>query len=150
MSGVTLKRNGNLLVLEVPGVGEGRPRLVPGRNEHEIQINMLFDFIFTTMQTILFIHLCKEVFQYLSTKLLIQARGQGTQGHYVSVSEWLLPEAALHVSVLTDVSILWDFSFTMISGPFSKSKLQCSNSLKSNRCRKKAGKAAKIKFRISI
>ncbi|XP_066040646.1 RNA helicase Mov10l1 isoform X1 [Chamaea fasciata] len=30
MSGVTLKRNGNLLVLEVPGVGEGRPRLVPG------------------------------------------------------------------------------------------------------------------------
>lgn len=36
MSGVTLKRNGNLLVLEVPGVEEGRPRLVPGRNEHEI------------------------------------------------------------------------------------------------------------------
>ncbi|KAM6290363.1 RNA helicase Mov10l1 [Porphyrio hochstetteri] len=30
MSGVTLKRNGSLLVLEVPGVGEGRPRLVPG------------------------------------------------------------------------------------------------------------------------
>ncbi|XP_050179794.1 RNA helicase Mov10l1 [Myiozetetes cayanensis] len=30
MSGVTLKRNGNLLVLEVPGVEEGRPRLVPG------------------------------------------------------------------------------------------------------------------------
>uniref|UniRef100_A0A8C3QHH1 RNA helicase n=1 Tax=Cyanoderma ruficeps TaxID=181631 RepID=A0A8C3QHH1_9PASS len=30
MSGVTLKRNGNLLMLEVPGVGEGRPRLVPG------------------------------------------------------------------------------------------------------------------------
>ncbi|NWI89849.1 M10L1 helicase, partial [Pitta sordida] len=30
MSGVTLKKNGNLLVLEVPGVEEGRPRLVPG------------------------------------------------------------------------------------------------------------------------
>ncbi|XP_074681588.1 RNA helicase Mov10l1 isoform X2 [Strix aluco] len=30
MSGVTLKRNGNLLVLEVPGVEEGRPRLVTG------------------------------------------------------------------------------------------------------------------------
>ncbi|XP_041327413.1 RNA helicase Mov10l1 [Pyrgilauda ruficollis] len=30
MSGVTLKRNGNLLVLEVPGVEEGRPRLIPG------------------------------------------------------------------------------------------------------------------------
>ncbi|KAJ7416273.1 RNA helicase Mov10l1 isoform X1 [Willisornis vidua] len=30
MSGVTLKRNGNLLVLEVPGVEEGRPRLVSG------------------------------------------------------------------------------------------------------------------------
>ncbi|XP_058681814.1 RNA helicase Mov10l1-like [Poecile atricapillus] len=30
MSGVTLKRNGDLLVLEVPGVEEGRPRLVPG------------------------------------------------------------------------------------------------------------------------
>ncbi|XP_063251074.1 RNA helicase Mov10l1 [Prinia subflava] len=30
MTGVTLKRNGNLLVLEVPGVEEGRPRLVPG------------------------------------------------------------------------------------------------------------------------
>ncbi|XP_048158606.1 RNA helicase Mov10l1 isoform X1 [Corvus hawaiiensis] len=30
MSGVILKRNGNLLVLEVPGVEEGRPRLVPG------------------------------------------------------------------------------------------------------------------------
>ncbi|KFP00238.1 Putative helicase Mov10l1, partial [Calypte anna] len=30
MSGVTLKRNGNLLVLEVPGVEEGRPRLLPG------------------------------------------------------------------------------------------------------------------------
>ncbi|KAM9292469.1 RNA helicase Mov10l1 [Morus bassanus] len=30
MSGVTLKRNGNLLVLEVPGVEEGRPHLVTG------------------------------------------------------------------------------------------------------------------------
>ncbi|XP_036257025.1 RNA helicase Mov10l1 [Molothrus ater] len=30
MTGVTLKRNGNLLVLEVPGVEEGRPRLIPG------------------------------------------------------------------------------------------------------------------------
>ncbi|NXJ47348.1 M10L1 helicase, partial [Spizaetus tyrannus] len=30
MSGVTLKRNGNLLVLEVPGVEEGRPRLITG------------------------------------------------------------------------------------------------------------------------
>ncbi|XP_054033811.1 RNA helicase Mov10l1 [Dryobates pubescens] len=30
MSGVTLKRNGNFLVLEVPGVEEGRPRLVTG------------------------------------------------------------------------------------------------------------------------
>ncbi|XP_071406120.1 RNA helicase Mov10l1 isoform X3 [Pithys albifrons albifrons] len=30
MSGVTLKRNGNLLVLQVPGVEEGRPRLVSG------------------------------------------------------------------------------------------------------------------------
>ncbi|NXN99240.1 M10L1 helicase, partial [Rhinopomastus cyanomelas] len=30
MSGVTLKRNGNFLVLEVPGVEEGRPRLVAG------------------------------------------------------------------------------------------------------------------------
>ncbi|XP_039244695.1 RNA helicase Mov10l1 isoform X3 [Pipra filicauda] len=30
MSGITLKRNGNFLVLEVPGVEEGRPRLVPG------------------------------------------------------------------------------------------------------------------------
>lgn len=36
MSGVTLKRNGNLLVLEVPGVEEGRPRLIPGRNKCEI------------------------------------------------------------------------------------------------------------------
>ncbi|OWK58527.1 putative helicase Mov10l1 [Lonchura striata] len=35
MSGVTLKRNGNLLVLEVPGVEEGRPRLIPGRNERD-------------------------------------------------------------------------------------------------------------------
>lgn len=32
MSGVTLKRNGNLLVLEVPGVEEGRPRLNIGSN----------------------------------------------------------------------------------------------------------------------
>ncbi|KAM9390050.1 RNA helicase Mov10l1 [Phaethornis superciliosus] len=30
MSGVTLKKNGSLLVLEVPGVEEGRPRLFPG------------------------------------------------------------------------------------------------------------------------
>ncbi|NWX12963.1 M10L1 helicase, partial [Aegotheles bennettii] len=30
MSGVTLKRNGNLLVLEVPGVEEGRPHLIIG------------------------------------------------------------------------------------------------------------------------
>ncbi|NXH74213.1 M10L1 helicase, partial [Hydrobates tethys] len=30
MSGVTLKRNGNFLVLEVPGVEEGRPRLITG------------------------------------------------------------------------------------------------------------------------
>ncbi|NXI95338.1 M10L1 helicase, partial [Psophia crepitans] len=30
MSGVTLKRNGNLLVLEVPGVEEGRPHLATG------------------------------------------------------------------------------------------------------------------------
>ncbi|NXK28851.1 M10L1 helicase, partial [Arenaria interpres] len=30
MSGVTLKRNGNFLVLEVPGLEEGRPHLVPG------------------------------------------------------------------------------------------------------------------------
>ncbi|NXF85693.1 M10L1 helicase, partial [Eubucco bourcierii] len=30
MSGVTLKRNGNCLVLEVPGVEEGRPHLVTG------------------------------------------------------------------------------------------------------------------------
>ncbi|XP_009080185.1 PREDICTED: putative helicase Mov10l1 [Acanthisitta chloris] len=30
ISGVTLKRNGDLLVLEVPGVEEGRPRLIPG------------------------------------------------------------------------------------------------------------------------
>ncbi|XP_010014147.1 PREDICTED: putative helicase Mov10l1, partial [Nestor notabilis] len=30
MSGVTLKRSGNFLVLEVPGVEEGRPRLVAG------------------------------------------------------------------------------------------------------------------------
>ncbi|NWH24137.1 M10L1 helicase, partial [Grus americana] len=30
MSGVTLKRNGNLLVLEVPGVEEGRPHLTTG------------------------------------------------------------------------------------------------------------------------
>ncbi|KFV10524.1 Putative helicase Mov10l1, partial [Tauraco erythrolophus] len=30
MSGVTLKRNGNLLVLEVPGVEEGRPHLIAG------------------------------------------------------------------------------------------------------------------------
>ncbi|XP_063998494.1 RNA helicase Mov10l1 [Pogoniulus pusillus] len=30
MSGVTLKRNGNFLVLEVPGVEEGRPHLVTG------------------------------------------------------------------------------------------------------------------------
>ncbi|KAM6146847.1 RNA helicase Mov10l1 [Phoenicopterus ruber ruber] len=30
MSGVTLKRNGNLLVLEVPGVEEGRPHLITG------------------------------------------------------------------------------------------------------------------------
>lgn len=62
MSGVTLKRNGNLLVLEVPGVGEGRPRLVPGRNEREIKSNVLL-YSFTTIQTVLFIHLCKEVFQ---------------------------------------------------------------------------------------
>lgn len=30
MCGVTLKRNGNLLVLEVPGVEEGRPHLAAG------------------------------------------------------------------------------------------------------------------------
>lgn len=30
MSGVTLKRNGSFLVLEVPGVEEGRPHLVTG------------------------------------------------------------------------------------------------------------------------
>ncbi|XP_009997745.1 PREDICTED: putative helicase Mov10l1 [Chaetura pelagica] len=30
MSGVTLKRNGDFLVLEVPGVEEGRPHLIPG------------------------------------------------------------------------------------------------------------------------
>ncbi|XP_019329594.1 PREDICTED: RNA helicase Mov10l1 [Aptenodytes forsteri] len=30
MSGVTLKRNGNFLVLEVPGVEEGRPHLITG------------------------------------------------------------------------------------------------------------------------
>ncbi|XP_007659751.1 RNA helicase Mov10l1 isoform X2 [Ornithorhynchus anatinus] len=30
MSGVILKRNGNLLVLEVPGLSEGRPSLYPG------------------------------------------------------------------------------------------------------------------------
>ncbi|XP_010133738.1 PREDICTED: putative helicase Mov10l1, partial [Buceros rhinoceros silvestris] len=30
MSGVILKRNGSFLVLEVPGVEEGRPRLIPG------------------------------------------------------------------------------------------------------------------------
>ncbi|NWH74970.1 M10L1 helicase, partial [Piaya cayana] len=33
MSGVTLKRNGNLLVLEVPGVEEGRPRLIAGSDK---------------------------------------------------------------------------------------------------------------------
>ncbi|NXK13450.1 M10L1 helicase, partial [Herpetotheres cachinnans] len=33
MSGVTLKRNGNLLVLEVPGVEEGRPHLIPGSDK---------------------------------------------------------------------------------------------------------------------
>lgn len=60
MSGVILKRNGNLLVLEVPGVEEGRPRLVPGRNEHEI--NGMLICIFTPMQTLLFINLFKEVF----------------------------------------------------------------------------------------
>lgn len=31
MCGVTLKKNGNFLVLEVPGVIEGRPSLFPGR-----------------------------------------------------------------------------------------------------------------------
>lgn len=30
MSGITLKRNGNFLVLEVPGVEEGRPHLNTG------------------------------------------------------------------------------------------------------------------------
>lgn len=54
MSGVTLKRNGNLLVLEVPGVEEGRPRLVPGRNEREIKSNGILICIFTTMQTIVY------------------------------------------------------------------------------------------------
>ncbi|NXC17302.1 M10L1 helicase, partial [Corythaeola cristata] len=33
MSGVTLKRNGNLLVLEVPGVEEGRPHLTAGSDK---------------------------------------------------------------------------------------------------------------------
>ncbi|NXN19644.1 M10L1 helicase, partial [Indicator maculatus] len=33
MSGVILKRNGNFLVLEVPGVEEGRPRLVTGSDK---------------------------------------------------------------------------------------------------------------------
>lgn len=41
----------------------------------------------------------------------------------VSVLQWLLSEAALHVSVLTDVSILQGVSFTIISGAFSKNKL---------------------------
>ena len=31
MSGVTLKRNGDLLVLEVPGLAESRPSLYTGR-----------------------------------------------------------------------------------------------------------------------
>lgn len=53
------------------------------------------------------------------------------------------------MSVLPNVSVLLDFSFTVISGVFSKNKLQCSNILKSNRYSKKAMKAAKIKFRIS-
>uniref|UniRef100_A0A8C5TIV5 Mov10 like RISC complex RNA helicase 1 n=1 Tax=Malurus cyaneus samueli TaxID=2593467 RepID=A0A8C5TIV5_9PASS len=53
MSGVTLKRNGNLLVLEVPGVEEGRPRLVPGKYECEIKSNGMLVNIFTTMQTII-------------------------------------------------------------------------------------------------
>lgn len=55
MSGVTLKRNGNLLVLEVPGVEEGRPRLIPGRNKCEIKSNAVLIYVFTTMQAILFI-----------------------------------------------------------------------------------------------
>lgn len=55
MSGVTLKRNGNLLVLEVPGVEEGRPRLIPGRNKCEIKSNAMLIYVFTTMQAILFI-----------------------------------------------------------------------------------------------
>ncbi|NXN33871.1 M10L1 helicase, partial [Nycticryphes semicollaris] len=33
MSGVTLKRNGKFLVLEVPGLEEGRPHLVPGSDK---------------------------------------------------------------------------------------------------------------------
>ncbi|NXU56710.1 M10L1 helicase, partial [Turnix velox] len=33
MSGVTLKRKGNFLVLEVPGVDEGRPHLLPGSDK---------------------------------------------------------------------------------------------------------------------
>ncbi|NWX51214.1 M10L1 helicase, partial [Steatornis caripensis] len=33
MSGVTLRRSGNLFILEVPGVEEGRPRLIPGSDK---------------------------------------------------------------------------------------------------------------------
>lgn len=69
MSGVTLKRNGNLLVLEVPGVEEGRPRLIPGRNKHEMKSNGMLVCVFT-MQTILFIHLFKEVFQIFEHKVI--------------------------------------------------------------------------------
>lgn len=70
MSGVTLKRNGNLLVLEVPGVEEGRPRLVPGRNEHEIKSNGMLIYIFTTVQTVLLFICLKKVFQILEHKVI--------------------------------------------------------------------------------
>ncbi|NXW94285.1 M10L1 helicase, partial [Alopecoenas beccarii] len=45
MSGVTLKRNGNLLVLEVPGVEEGRPHLVPGSDKVILKSQIYSDHI---------------------------------------------------------------------------------------------------------
>ncbi|NXG60331.1 M10L1 helicase, partial [Hemiprocne comata] len=45
MSGVTLKRNGDFLVLEVPGVEEGRPHLVPGSDKVMLKSQVYSDHI---------------------------------------------------------------------------------------------------------
>lgn len=70
MSGVILKRNGNLLVLEVPGVEEGRPHLVTGSNSWERKSNSMLINIFSAIQTPLLIHLFKEVFHLFQHKVI--------------------------------------------------------------------------------